>query len=134
MFGEKLKQIRNERKVKQSELASILGVGNSTISNWENNTSRPDVDTIALICGALNISPNYFFDVPANMSVIKKTPPALECEEEYTDEDFETAAKLYEAFLSAGLIKEGQDLTDRQVDFLDGLCSIIRAFFSGSDQ
>ena len=61
MFGDKLKQARLNAKIKQSELAEILGTTNTTISNWENNVSKPDVDTVEYICGALNVSPNFFF-------------------------------------------------------------------------
>lgn len=66
MFGDKLKQARLNVKIKQSELAKILGTTNTTISNWENNVSKPDVDTIEYICGALNVSPNFFFQSESN--------------------------------------------------------------------
>lgn len=66
MFGDKLKQARLNAKIKQSELAQILGTTNTTISNWENNVSKPDVDTIEYICGSLNVSPNFFFQSESN--------------------------------------------------------------------
>ena len=55
MFGNKLKKARISAKLKQSDLAKILDTTNTTISNWENNVSKPDVDTIEYICGALNV-------------------------------------------------------------------------------
>lgn len=61
MFGERLKQARTNSGLTQSELAKILKTTNTTISNWENNVSKPDVDTIEYICGALSVSPNFFF-------------------------------------------------------------------------
>lgn len=66
MFGDKLKQARLNAKITQSELAKILGTTNTTISNWENNVSKPDVDTVEYICGALNVSPNFFFQSEPN--------------------------------------------------------------------
>ena len=37
---------RLNRKMKQSDLAEIIGVRNSSISNYENGTSTPDIDTL----------------------------------------------------------------------------------------
>jgi len=61
-FGEKLKKARINIGMKQSELAKVLKTTNTTISNWENNVSRPDVDTVAYICGALQVKASYFFE------------------------------------------------------------------------
>lgn len=61
-FGEKLKKARSFKKLKQSELAKQLGVTNTTISNWENNISKPDLDTLSYICGLLEVKASYFLD------------------------------------------------------------------------
>lgn len=61
-FGEKLKEARTDRKLKQSELAKQLGVTNTTISNWEKNISKPDLDMLSYICGALNVKVSYFLE------------------------------------------------------------------------
>lgn len=61
-FGEKLKQVRIEKRLKQSELAKKLGVTNTTISNWENNVSKPDLDMLSYICGVLEIKAGYFLE------------------------------------------------------------------------
>lgn len=61
-FGERLKEARNRKKLKQSELAKQLGVKNTTISNWENNISKPDLDMLSYICGALGVNVSYFLD------------------------------------------------------------------------
>lgn len=59
-FGDKLKQARTCKGLKQSELAKQLGVTNTTISNWEKNVSKPDLDMLSYVCGVLNVKPNYF--------------------------------------------------------------------------
>jgi repressor LexA len=59
-FGEKLKQARNDAGLKQSELAKILGTTNTTISNWEKGVSKPDLDMLSYICGALKVRASYF--------------------------------------------------------------------------
>ena len=59
-FGDKLKQARTIRGLKQSELAKQLGVTNTTISNWEKNVSKPDLDMLSYICGILSVKASYF--------------------------------------------------------------------------
>ena len=43
----------------QKELASKIGAAHNSVSDWENNKNKPDPDTIELICGVLDITPNY---------------------------------------------------------------------------
>lgn len=61
-FGEKLKAARIEIGLKQSELGKKLNTTGNTISNWENNVSKPDLDTLAFICGILHVSASYFLE------------------------------------------------------------------------
>lgn len=39
-----------------------LKFGDTAISNWERGTSKPDADTIFLLCKALNVDANYLLD------------------------------------------------------------------------
>ena len=98
MFGDKLKKARISAKLKQSELAKILNTTNTTISNWENNVSKPDLDTIEYICGALSVPASYFFNSPD--SVVKVFTPA---EQEHI--------KKYR-----GLDDHGKDIVDTVLD------------------
>ena len=51
-----IKQLRKEAGMKQSELAKILNVGQSTISGWENGTFEPDRKTLRKIANLFNVS------------------------------------------------------------------------------
>ena len=59
-FGEKLKIARTEAGLKQAELAKQLNTTGNTISNWENNVSKPDLDTLSYICGILHVNASFF--------------------------------------------------------------------------
>lgn len=59
-FGEKLKIARTEAGLKQTELAKQLNTTGNTISNWENNVSKPDLDTLSYICGILHVNASFF--------------------------------------------------------------------------
>lgn len=63
MFGEKLKQARKNKGIRQLELAKLLNTTNTSVSNWENNFSRPDLDMIKKMCSILDVSANYFLEI-----------------------------------------------------------------------
>lgn len=49
-IGYKIKQLREDRKLSQEELAHLLGITQATVSNIESGKSKPDIylmDTIA---------------------------------------------------------------------------------------
>lgn len=65
-LSEKLKEARIEKKLTQKDLANLLTqkgckTSHATISNWELDISRPDIETLALLCQILDKDGNYFF-------------------------------------------------------------------------
>lgn len=59
MFGDQLKRLREEKKIKQDELSSIIGVSRQTISNYELNEREPDLKTIELLADFFNVSIDF---------------------------------------------------------------------------
>lgn len=49
MIGKILKIMRKEKKIKQTELAKILNIGQSTLSDYENQKISIDFETIEKI-------------------------------------------------------------------------------------
>ncbi len=62
-LGARIRKYREERKLSQKELAALIGVSNSRVSNWEQGINRPDADILADICRALNVSPSELLNV-----------------------------------------------------------------------
>lgn len=58
-FGEKIKSARKAKGFTQKQLAAKINAAHNSISDWENNKNKPDPDTIELLCGVLEITPNY---------------------------------------------------------------------------
>lgn len=58
-FGEKIKDARKHKQLTQKQLAGLIGAAHNSVSDWENDKNKPDPDTIELICGVLDIAPNY---------------------------------------------------------------------------
>ncbi|MFJ7747522.1 helix-turn-helix domain-containing protein [Peribacillus sp. NPDC097295] len=55
-IAQSLKEKRAEKKLTQQELADLLHVSRSTISNWETSRNYPDLDTLIKISDLLDIS------------------------------------------------------------------------------
>ena len=45
-IGKNLKQLREQKGLKQEQLAELLFVTRQTVSNYENGRSRPDIETL----------------------------------------------------------------------------------------
>ncbi len=62
-IGSRIRKYREERGLSQKQLAQLINVSNSRISNWEQGINRPDADIIADICRALNVSPSELMGI-----------------------------------------------------------------------
>ena len=62
-FYTRLKELRLESGLCQSELASKLNVNQRTISNWEKNIREPNIDMIIKIAQLFDVSTDYLLGV-----------------------------------------------------------------------
>ena len=60
-LGENLKKIRTRKNVTQVEIANILGVDRSFVSNIENGKNNPTLSTIANLAKALKVPVDELF-------------------------------------------------------------------------
>jgi transcriptional regulator with XRE-family HTH domain len=70
-IGKRIKLFRERRGLSQKNFAARINAKNTTVSNWEKGIARPDVDTLALICGVLDVSADELLDLrlsPDNLS------------------------------------------------------------------
>lgn len=58
-FAERLKELREEKKLKQEELGEIVGVSKDTIYRWENGKQQPKEEYVMLLAQYLNVSIMY---------------------------------------------------------------------------
>lgn len=58
-MGIRIKTRRKELKIKQAELAEMLGISNNHMSSIENGHQKPSMDTFIEICNYLNVTPDY---------------------------------------------------------------------------
>lgn len=58
-LGDKLQQLRKEKKLSQKEFGNILGSAESTISMYERNARQPDYDTLIKIARFFDVTIDY---------------------------------------------------------------------------
>lgn len=58
-FNEKLKKLRTEAKLSQTELAKQVGITERSIYNYEMSGRVPKIDVVKRIADALNVSVDY---------------------------------------------------------------------------
>ena len=58
-FQESLKELRNERKIGQTELAKAIGVSSGIISLWENGLREPTLSNLIALANYFDITIDY---------------------------------------------------------------------------
>jgi transcriptional regulator with XRE-family HTH domain len=60
-LGKNIRHIRKQLSKTQSEIASLLKKGQTTVGNWENGISEPNLEELVLL--------SNYFDIPLDMLV-----------------------------------------------------------------
>ncbi|MGI6500338.1 MAG: helix-turn-helix domain-containing protein [Anaerostipes sp.] len=117
MFSKRLKSLRLDSNLKQSELANKLKIANSTVSMYEQGRRSPDVDTLRKLALFFNVSIDYLL----GKSDVKNP--------ETSDYD-KMAEQICELLLEKGIIKQGEEPTEEQrenvLKFLDKAIDLFR--------
>ena len=64
MIGEQIKYFRQQKHVKQDELAEYLGVTFQAVSKWETGSSTPDISLLPKIAVFFGVSIDELFEMP----------------------------------------------------------------------
>lgn len=69
-----IKELRISKGLKQSDLANLLHVAQTTISNWENDRTEPDFDSLRQMAELFDVSADYLL---GQSDVKKKEKPVV---------------------------------------------------------
>lgn len=58
-FAMRLKKLREQKRLNQTELANLLKVSNGSISKWERGDRQPDYETLEKIADTFNVTIDY---------------------------------------------------------------------------
>ena len=59
LFSERLRELRIEKQISQSELAKILGVSQRSISSWETGYREPDYEMLEQLADFFDVTMGY---------------------------------------------------------------------------
>lgn len=59
MFGSRLKDLRNERKLTQDDLGKLLNVSGKTIGTWERDSRQPNIESINKLATIFGVTTDY---------------------------------------------------------------------------
>lgn len=66
-FGEKLRLLREQRELNQTELGAAVHMTQRKISYLENGTYEPGMDDLKALCTYFRVSADYFLGFPKNL-------------------------------------------------------------------
>ena len=85
-FGEKLKNARLNKSMKQAEVAEILNCAPTSLTNWESGKVQPSLDVLSKLCEVYEIAPRSLLDRKYEYSdivaIASKPVPARTYEEQ----------------------------------------------------
>lgn len=80
MFSKRLKELRTEHNILQSELATAIDISGKTISSYELGKSEPNIETLIKLSRYFNVTVDYLIGASQHRSlendVLSKTIPA----------------------------------------------------------
>ncbi|WP_144461031.1 helix-turn-helix domain-containing protein [Siminovitchia fortis] len=76
MLGDRLKKLRNERKITQEELGKKVNVIKVSISGYENGNRNPDTETLQKLADFFEVSTDYLLGRTDNNEINNKVTVA----------------------------------------------------------
>lgn len=110
--GEKIKQLRKDNKITQTELGKILNVEKSTISMYENNNTQPPIQTLSTIAKYFNVTTDYLLG--------NETKNKEQNSQDKDEKDIAKSMKKLKEQLKdeQGLMFDGEPLDDTTIELL----------------
>lgn len=62
-FGERIRRLRNEKRLTQKQLAEIIGKAQSAIAYWEADKQEPSVSSLKKLCEFFEVSADYLLGI-----------------------------------------------------------------------
>ena len=85
-IGSRIKSARKSRRMSQEELGNLVGIGKSSISDWESGKRAVPIDVVEQIAKILDVSVQYIMGWKEEPTVKKSTdlsPAAMELARRY---------------------------------------------------
>lgn len=122
-YYDRIKEARKAKKLTQRQISEMVGVATTTFNGYENGNREPSMYTLSKIMETLDVDANYLFQDEMNT---KKEPDT----QSVSSPDLQKIKETLVQFLTlAGYIKPGEDITDEQLRFLEGVVLLLDHYF-----
>lgn len=71
MIGQRIRDLRKQKRMSQTELAKSAGVSQTTVTAWETGKAEPSSSAVAKLADIFNVTTDYLLGRP-NMQETKK--------------------------------------------------------------
>lgn len=116
-FGEILYKLRKNRDLKQIDVAKQIGVQKNTISNYENDISKPNYDKLVQLCNLFQVNPNDLME--EDLKFVDKKEIPLDIQQLKDKYDHLTPNNKSIVDYIFGMEEEEVDLPDTTISLLD---------------
>ena len=122
--------LREKRKSSGLSVAEVLeklntagiSISDKTLYNWETGSRKPNADEFFQLCLIYGVKSFSEFKEET-----KKSPAPEGTEDKKPVVSLEQSTRF---LVAMGLIREGEQLSDRDVEFLEHLVGLLRAWFA----
>lgn len=64
MIGQRIRDLRKQKRMSQTELAKSAGVSQTTVTAWETGKAEPSSSAVARLADILNVTTDYLLGRP----------------------------------------------------------------------
>jgi transcriptional regulator with XRE-family HTH domain len=117
-MNNRIRELRKQKKLKQSDLASLVGISTSAIGMYEQGRRDPDPQTLLRIAQALDVSVDYLIcanDLITNFDIdsmakgiaqnLMENPALMFSADCYTQQELEDLSNIIEDSVKSTLLK-----------------------------
>lgn len=69
-FGYRLKELREKKKLSQSQVAKLLNLTRAAVSSYENNVAMPPIDTLIKLALLYRVSADYLLGIDNRQAIV----------------------------------------------------------------
>lgn len=114
-FGDRLKELRDEKKLTQEDLGKIVNLSKANISKYEKNLVEANNETLTLLADYFCVSVDYLL----GRSDIRNPYEDRENKSQYVSEATKTLeSDLVDLMIKYGIIKDKDSVNEKHVDFI----------------
>ena len=70
-MGSKIRDLRKEKRLSQTELGKLIHVSQQTVTAWENNKAEPTSSAVVQLAEVFNVSTDYLLGRPEKQNEVQ---------------------------------------------------------------